>query len=242
MEISEYKNIYQNETKHFFYVSTHSLIIDLLKRFRPSLSSLKILDAGCGTGLLTKKLMKFGEVIGVDISSEAVKYAKKRGINILQSSVNRLPFKNKSFDVIVSVDVLYHKQVNDKKALHEFYRVLKPGGLVILRVAGYNWLRLNHDRQVHTRHRYTVKELEEKLIKAGFTIKKITYIQSLLLPAAIIKSFIDKYKPHAESDIVQMPAFINTLLTKVFLIESRIASYTSLPFGLGIIAVSEKEK
>ncbi len=186
--------------------------------------------------------MKFGEVIGVDISSEAVKYAKKRGINILQSSVNRLPFKNKSFDVIVSVDVLYHKQVNDKKALHEFYRVLKPGGLVILRVAGYNWLRLNHDRQVHTRHRYTVKELEEKLIKAGFTIKKITYIQSLLLPAAIIKSFIDKYKPHAESDIVQMPAFINTLLTKVFLIESRIASYTSLPFGLGIIAVSEKEK
>ncbi|MBI4091874.1 MAG: class I SAM-dependent methyltransferase, partial [Candidatus Levybacteria bacterium] len=89
MELLEYKNIYDNEEKHFFYRANHALFLSFIKDLKAkNVNALKILDAGCGTGLLAKKLGKFGDVAGVDISPQALFYAKKRGIRVKQASVN----------------------------------------------------------------------------------------------------------------------------------------------------------
>src|SRR3989344_9097473 len=128
MQTSEYENIYKNEGHHFFYVGNHFVILNLVRRHAKD-STHNILDAGCGTGLLAKKLQSFGKVTGVDISPEAIKYAKKRGVDARLASIAKLPFKKATFDLVVSVDVLYHQKVkNDRTALLEFKRVLKPGG------------------------------------------------------------------------------------------------------------------
>ena len=116
MEKQEYLNIFKNEKSHFFYRANHGLFISFARKFSGK-KRIKILDAGCGTGLLAKKLKNLGNVVGVDINRLALALSKKRGVRAKLASVDKLPFKTDSFDLIVSMDVLYHKGVNDKKAL-----------------------------------------------------------------------------------------------------------------------------
>lgn len=251
MEISEYKNIFDVEESHFFYVGTHNLIINLLKLYvlpkhkRYSKTQLKILDAGCGTGLLLQKLQSYGQVTGVDISCEAIKHAKKRGLKeVYHSSVERIPLKNNSFDVIVCIDVLYHRQVrSDIKALKEFYRLLKPGGVVIIKAPSFNWLSGKHDQLVQTARRYNKSKLNDKLVKANFKIKKISYSNMFLLPTVFLKRRLENYFSFylsGPSDVFQLPFFLNKSLILILKLENCLIERLNLPIGVSVIAVAEK--
>ena len=150
MEIVEYENMYRNERDHYFYVATHQLVLSLIEKYAPTpKKQLKILDAGCGTGLLAQKMSKMGRVEAIDFSPEAVKFSKRRKIKVQQASIEKLPFPDDSFDVVVSIDVLTAASIkNDQVALREFNRLLKPGGILIMRVSAYPWLKLIHDKHV----------------------------------------------------------------------------------------------
>lgn len=242
MDISEYRNIFENEKSHFFYVGNHRVILSLVEKYTKA-QDLKILDAGCGTGLLAKKLEKFGNIEAVDISPEALKFAKKRGIKVKQASVTQLPFKVNTFDLVVSVDVIYHKEVDDQKALSEFFRVLKPGGVLVLRVPANKWLNLRHDTHVHTRERYNKGELLEKLKIPGFKIEKISFVNFVLLPLAAIRYLFERLNPDREvsSGIEKTsPFFINAVLTFILFIEALLIAKLNFPFGLGLVAVCRK--
>ena len=242
MEISEYRNIYQHESSHFFYTANHSLIVGLVRKYSVNDTSLKILDAGCGTGLLAKQLSKIGSTMGVDIASEALRYAKRRKIRVRKASVNNLPFPDNSFNVVVSMDVLYHQRVDDTRALFEFFRVLKPGGIAIIRVPANKWLHLLHDKHVHTRDRYTKNSLYKKLKSAGFFIVRLSYINSILLPLACIRQSMERLfgLKYNSSGVSKLPVVINTLLKYFLLIENRVFEVIDLPFGLGLIVVVKK--
>lgn len=242
MEISEYKNIYHNEATHFFYVNTHETVLKFIKKYLYLNKKLKILDAGCGTGLLLKKMSKFGQIYGIDTHAEAIRLSKKRGLkNILKSSVLALPFKESSFDLITCIDVLYHQGVkDDKKALKEFFRVLKPGGILILKNPAYDWLKGNHDKIVHTLHRYTKKEIGNKLLKTGFKIKKVTYAYCFIFPIILIKRILEKFSNDPSSDVEEIPKFFNILLLQVQRIETWVILNFSLPFGLTVYAICQK--
>ncbi len=242
MEVAEYKNIYDNENTHFFYVSTHYLIISIIKQFYKN-KKIKILDAGCGTGLLAKKMQLFGEVIGVDLNPEALYFAKKRGIKVVKSSIEKLPFKDAAFDIVVSIDVLTHKLIaDDLIPLREFHRVLKPGGILILRVSANRWLKLNHDKHVLVTHRYEETELENKLSKAGFKTEKISFVDFSLFIPIVIKHLWEKIlKPkETRSAIGKINPIINTLMTKILLFEANLFNKIHFPFGIGLIAISKK--
>lgn len=233
MDLKEYKNVFENEESHFYYVANHKIILSLVKNYLTNTKRIKsILDAGCGTGFLAKKLEKHGKVFAIDISPHAIKFAKRRKIRPKLASVTKIPFKDNHFDLLVSIDVLYHKRVDDdEKALKEFYRVLKPGGILILRLPAYKWLKLAHDKIVHTRARYEKNELRDKLSGSGFDIEKLSYTNSVLLPLALLSP---------KSTIKRMPNFLNSLLIRALSLESYILPKFDLPFGLGLIAVSRK--
>ena len=242
MEITEYKNIYDNEETHFFYVTTNYLIISLISKYSSG-KKLKILDAGCGTGLLAKQLQKLGEVTAVDISPEAVKLAKKRGVMVNQASVLKLPFYANSFDVLVSVDVITHKSIiNDLIPLKEFYRVLKPGGIQILRVSANSWLHMIHDKHVHMNHRYNKDELFHKLKKVKFRVLKLSFVNGVLLPPMIFRFFLEKiFSPNfTSSAIATVNTNVNKLLTKMLIYESKLILQYDIPFGIGLVAVAKK--
>ncbi|MBI2051399.1 class I SAM-dependent methyltransferase [Candidatus Roizmanbacteria bacterium] len=242
MELSEYKNIYENEATHFFYVANHEIVLSLIKRYRGG-KNLRILDAGCGTGLLAKKLKQFGKVSAIDVHPEAIRFAKKRKVNANLGSVTKLPFEEGAFDVAVCIDVLYHQRIkNDVRALSELFRVLKKGGILIVRVPAYKWLTSAHDRHVHTRERYQKNELREKLIKAGFTIEKLSFVNMALFPFAVFTSVIEKTrtKTSSKSGVTRLPWPANIFLTGILSFEKHLLPYINLPFGLGLIAVCRK--
>lgn len=256
MHKSEYLNIYKNEANHFYYRANHNIVLKLLSnymdpRFRGDdkekgtpKGKLKILDAGCGTGLLARKLARFGQVEGMDFSEEALKLAKKRGVGVKKGSIDRLPYNKQVFDVVVCADVINHIWVKDEqKALHELYRVLKPGGILILRVSANPFLKLKHDRHVLISHRYTKSELKRALIKAKFNILKLSYVNMTLLPIALVKSILEKFEDGAEveSGVEKVPNPVNTLLYWFLNIESYIIIYTDMLFGLGLISVARKK-
>ena len=99
----------------------------------------RVLDVGCGTGslciLAKKQVGEDGKVVGVDLSSEMVKQARKKAqkynldIHLTEGSIDRLEFPNDYFDVAISTWMFHHLPVEVKKAgLKEIYRVLKRGG------------------------------------------------------------------------------------------------------------------
>lgn len=99
-------------------------------KFAAKFSKGKILDLGCGTGYGSKILFERGnEVYGIDISKEAINYAKRKyqGPKYICSPAENLPFPDEFFDAITAFEVIEHIK-NYEQALNEIYRVLKRGG------------------------------------------------------------------------------------------------------------------
>ncbi len=97
----------------------------------------RVLDAGCGTSNLSVRLEKLGaDVFGTDYSLEGLRIGRSKspGIKLLQNDLNiNLPFKDCSFDKVVSCNTLYLlPSENLTSVFKEFYRVLKPGGRVVI--------------------------------------------------------------------------------------------------------------
>lgn len=251
MEKFQYTVMYEVEEKHFWFNVMARISQFLLHTYLPKPASLsikrKILDAGCGTGGSFSFLKNYGETYGIDISSYAIFLCKKRGLkNVKVESVDNISYPSNFFDAVTCFDVLGQQEiVNDKKALSEFHRVLKSGGLFLLRIAAYNWLKSHHDRSVHTNHRYTVSELHTLLTQYGFTIVRLTYINSIFFPAIVVKRLLEKVFPqksYKNSDVYKLPFFLNLLCKYIFLIEYHLLKYISFPFGLSVIAVARKKK
>lgn len=94
----------------------------------------KILDLGCGTGMLLDELAKLGKlVVGVDASPEMLKIAKKRspGVSLVLADADNLPFSNESFDAVVSITMLQNMP-DPSATMKEIARVVKTCGTVIL--------------------------------------------------------------------------------------------------------------
>jgi len=84
----------------------------------------RILEAGCGTGMSLSMLQKKYRVVGFDISKEVVKAARGRCKNVFVADVKKLPFKDRSFDLIFAQGMLEHFTIEDiKKTVDEMSRI-----------------------------------------------------------------------------------------------------------------------
>lgn len=108
MRIDEYKNIYVHQNTFWWYRGMAEINMRLLRRYLRKQKGNKILDAGCGMGSAFWYLAKFGYVIGLDVSDEALKLARTIG-RVKKADVASLPFENGQFDLVVCLDVLYHR-------------------------------------------------------------------------------------------------------------------------------------
>jgi ubiquinone/menaquinone biosynthesis C-methylase UbiE len=98
----------------------------------------RVLDVGCGNGyVLSRYAMHGARVCGVDLTHAAVGLSRKRFAwmrlpgRFLQGSAEQLPFPDATFDCVCSMGVLHHTP-DTVKAVDEVFRVLKPGGRLIV--------------------------------------------------------------------------------------------------------------
>jgi ubiquinone/menaquinone biosynthesis C-methylase UbiE len=135
------------------------------------------LDAGCGRGLYTRILIKRAQkVAALDYSEESVNTLKRRlghlpHLSLHVGSADNLPFEAEQFDLVLHCEVLEHIE-NDRKVLSELFRVLQPGGRLIISVpvppAPYN------DSE-HVREGYTLDQISQLLYNSGFEILRHEY-------------------------------------------------------------------
>ena len=91
----------------------------------------KVLDVGCGTGIITKEISNITEVVGIDSSKEMVKLAKKKGINCILGNALNLKFNDNSFDVVISTTVLQDiEKKNWERFLSEIHRVTRDSAII----------------------------------------------------------------------------------------------------------------
>jgi SAM-dependent methyltransferase len=184
-------------------------------------------------------------VFGVDLAWDALQPAATRGLGgrLARGTIERLPFRDGSFDAVTSFEVVYHLGVgDDRRAFAEFRRVLRPGGVLLLRLPAHDWLRGHHDRLVHTRHRYTREEVRERLAAAGFAIERLTWANSALFPLAVAKRLLERDDAPAaaeEPDLWQPPGPLNWGLETAVAAEAPLLTAgLDLPFGLSVLAVA----
>lgn len=125
----EFSASYENERHHGYHVLLDELETALVKRYlRPDM---RVLELGCGTGLLMKRLVPHAvQVLGADLSRGMLRKAQARNLQVVQATATEIPFASGSFDIVYSFKVLAH--VKDiRGALQECARVLKPGGLLV---------------------------------------------------------------------------------------------------------------
>ncbi|MCC7371304.1 MAG: methyltransferase domain-containing protein [Chloroflexi bacterium] len=248
MEREQYDLMFAQEERHWWYVGMRRISTALLERHRPRVDRvngrpLDVLDAGCGSGGMTRYLQRFGRVTGIDLAPEAVGLARTRGLTRLaRSSVGSIPFRDGSFDIVTSFDVLYHLNVDDDRgALSEIHRVLRPGGVALIRLPAFDWIRGAHDEVVHTRHRYTREELTRKLESVGFLVERSTYANFLLFPLAPIKRYLElRSDTHEATDLWRPPGPFNRVLADLLSLESLAAMTVGLPWGLSVFAVARR--
>ncbi len=158
----------------------------------------KILDAGCGPGLYALHLAEKGkrdnttgiEIIGIDIDLEKVSLAKElgrrlgNGAKFMQGDLCDLPFSDSYFDSLVCSDVIEHI-LNDKKALREMARVLKPGGrLVLTTTANNSFTKRFQETFEHCRPGYDKKDFEKLMEGTELLLEEVRPLFSLLGKAA----------------------------------------------------------
>lgn len=149
----------------------------------------RVLEVGCGAGGMAKAIKRYRpdlEIIGGDVSKEAIKYANKdsQGVKFIQLDAYNLPFKQGSLGAVVSFDVLEHLD-KVKVGLKEVDRVLKPKGVFhnFLPLEGqkgtWYWLltKLGWKGKKLAGHvrAYDVKQIVNKLEKNGFKVVRKKY-------------------------------------------------------------------
>jgi len=244
MKPIEYDTMYELEDTHWWYRALHAYIIHTLKQHFAN-NKVNILDLGCGTGGLMRKLSKTlpaAFMVGSDLVLECCRRTHlKAGISTVQSNANQMTFGANKFDAIIAADLIYHSNIDQKKALHEIKYALKSDGIAIINVPAYQWLSSTHDIHVEGARRYTISELKKLLIQNGFEVIFITYWNTFLFPFMVFSRIIlGRFR--AQSDLQKLPAFIDWLFDKILRLESQFfyRGYC-FPFGGSVFTVIRKK-
>lgn len=248
MNPREYRQMYEVEDFHWWYVALHELIVTVVKMRPAGSDELRILDAGCGTGRLCQLLDAYGSVCGCDISEKALALCRERGLNgLFQADLNSVSLRSSHYDVITSIDTLYHLAINDDLAvLKKFFNALKPGGVLILNLVAHEFLRSSHDIAVHTRKRYRRKEVETLLVSCGFKVNVSSYrLGFLFLPIAVLRLVKKAVTLSADSksvvsDVTSPHPLVNRLLLWAARQENKLVLSSAVPFGSSVFVVAQR--
>lgn len=232
----------ETEDVMWYYRALHRIVALALAQAGVPAAA-RLLDAGCGTGGLLRWLCAerpASDLIGLDLSPIACGLARQRtGLPVVEGSVTALPFGAEEFDAVTSCDVVCQVE-NPLQAVREFYRVLRPGGVVVLTMPAYRWMYSYHDRAVGSLRRYSRRETTAALAAAGFSVERGTYWNSLLFPLAVLRRKVF-HRARGASDVHLYPVLVEATCNMFIQTEHAwLRRGGSFPWGNSVLAAGRR--
>jgi ubiquinone/menaquinone biosynthesis C-methylase UbiE len=234
------------ERDHFWFRGFRRFMAPLLAEAVRECPAPAILDCGCGTGHNLSMLRQYGRATGIDLTWTGLLHAKRGGErHIAQATATSLPFADAGFDVVTSFDVIYALDDDaEAAALREMFRILRPGGHLVLNVAAMDMLKGNHSVLGGEVRRYSRAMLTGHLRRAGFEIRRISYTNATIFPVVATARFLQRRSGLQESqrDISIPPAPINAALSAALAVEAGLLRIFDMPFGSSLMALARKPR
>jgi SAM-dependent methyltransferase len=247
MNPAEFANIAGSEKDFWWYRGMRAILFRVLDRCLKGRPPRRVLEAGCGTGYLSRVMetQRGWPVTALDLSAEGLKYARHSGVSRpVQGDLRSLPFPDGCFDLALSIDVLAHlPRGQEGQAAQELARVLAPGGLLAVRTAAFDFLRSRHSQFAYERQRFTRRRLVETFRATGLHVVRCSYANSLLLPAAAFKFRVWEpllRRPPA-SGVEPVAGWLDQLLYCALAAEAAwLGRGHNLPAGQSLILIAER--
>lgn len=215
------------EGSHFWSIGRDRLVDLLISRH--AMDS-PFVDAGAGTGDYSRRLGP--GCVWFDTGP-----VEPGGV---RASVLAMPFADGSIGTVLVRDVIEH--VDDAVALDEAFRVLRPGGHLLVTVPG--WPSLWGPRDVAAGHlrRYRRRELRSVASNAGFRVVELRGYQFFLLPALIGVRLVARVSGQERPEREENVGGLNRILTRINLFEAALARWSAPapPTGSSLVLVAVK--
>lgn len=230
----------------FWFRKRNDAILHLFRRYVNPKG--RIIEIGCGTGLVLEFLRKNGfRADGGEIHLTALNMiCERKDANYYLIDVTKLPF-SEEYDAVGMFDVLEHID-NDAAAIANVGQTLKKDGLFILTVPAKEKLRSHYDDVLCHKRRYELKPLRTLLERNGFEVLKISYLFFFLYPFAYLnRALLQKRKSADRTEEeyffkeLMLPPALNLLFGLISGVEMAMFPYTNFPAGNTIIAAARKK-
>jgi ubiquinone/menaquinone biosynthesis C-methylase UbiE len=246
MNPDEYNNLAKVEEQHWFYAGKREIVRNWICRFHPLKRADVLADCGAGTGIFADEMRAVCNVVALDDFEESLKLLRARlgEPNVRKGSCTALPLADASVDVLTALDVIEHVQ-DDRAAVREFLRVLRPGGIAVITVPALMALWSDWDVSLHHFRRYTRRSLLE-ILPGEFQVLHVNYVNVAVLPIvfAVRKFRALKqrmgFKTDSRSEDAIPAKWLNQLLFWIF-VKLACQNAVHFPAGVGLIAVLRKE-
>jgi len=240
---NEYESKYHKiENDYWWFIARRDIIYKLLQNLNISKNS-EILEIGCSGGVLLEFLRQngFQNLSGLDISKKAIDLCKRRNLKNTFVMDALKPNLNKTYDVIIALDVLEHLE-DDSQALSEWNKLLKVNGKLLVFVPAFNFLWSSHDVVNKHYRRYSKKQLTTLLSESNFKIIRASYWNlTLFYPISIYRIFSRIFNSKQKKDqMFDVSYLTNKILLILVRFENKILEKINFPVGVSFFVIVEK--
>ena len=252
------------EATHFWFRGFRRFVAPAIREIAGTRRDLRLLDCGCGTGHnLASLLRPHGRAFGFDMTTGGLLHARAAGCPLARADMSGIPFQSGRFDVVTSFDVLQYVH-DDRAALKEMARVLRPGGGLVVTAAALDVLRGGHAGTWPEVRRYTTGRMRAIVEGAGLQVRRLTYLFASLFPAMLAVRMM--HRGHAQGrggssplddargdpervegsdppddwEMQVPPAPINAALTWMLSGEAALSRRIPMPVGSSVLVVARK--
>ncbi|MBI4765844.1 MAG: class I SAM-dependent methyltransferase [Deltaproteobacteria bacterium] len=227
-------------TPDFFYFKAKNRLIEVLLSKVKQETRPKILDVGVGSGEELSVIKKFGEIYVAEPDLDLLRrIPEDLVVEKNNCELGAIQYPDHFFDWVLAFDVLEHIE-DDRSAVLQILRVLKPGGFFVFTVPAFGFLFGAHDLALQHFRRYNKKMIRNLLV--DFKSRELgCWVFFFFLPLALQRR-LKRHSLNYQVHFMALPKAINRIFYSILIFESwLINKRIPLPVGTTLYGIYQKK-